>query len=300
MFAPKVRTGTPTLRIGTIKERLQHMSVTAEDLRALGFEPAGRERAAPLYHEEDFPAICEAIAAQALAANPQAQVLVLVPEINLTPQLQERFHQRFAPVVGAAGVVSLHSGMTPAQRLNSWLAAHSGQARIVLGTRMAIFASLPHLALIVVDEEHDASYKQQEGARYSARDLALWRGRAQGAKVILGSATPSLESWHASSPEVGRYQRLEMPERMGAGALAHVRLVDMGQQHVPEPAIDPVYFPHTPVMPFWSSTPFAKAALGGGVPSAWFVDFDHDSACGGDCFTDRVLPMHVRLVRSGQ
>ena len=120
--------------------------------------------------------------------------------------------------------------MTPAQRLNSWLAAHSGQARIVLGTRMAIFASLPHLALIVVDEEHDASYKQQEGARYSARDLALWRGRAQGAKVILGSATPSLESWHASSPEVGRYQRLEMPERMGAGALAHVRLVDMGQQ----------------------------------------------------------------------
>ena len=169
-------------------------------------------------------------AAQALAANPQAQVLVLVPEINLTPQLQERFHQRFAPVVGAAGVVSLHSGMTPAQRLNSWLAAHSGQARIVLGTRMAIFASLPHLALIVVDEEHDASYKQQEGARYSARDLALWRGRAQGAKVILGSATPSLESWHASSPEVGRYQRLEMPERMGAGALAHVRLVDMGQQ----------------------------------------------------------------------
>ncbi|WP_404300701.1 primosomal protein N' [Alicycliphilus denitrificans] len=168
--------------------------------------------------------------ARALAAGPQAQALVMVPEINLTPQLQARFVERFAPLYGAAAVVSLHSGMTNPQRLKSWLAAHQGAARIVLGTRMAVFASLPGLSLIVVDEEHDASYKQQEGARYSARDLALWRARAQGAKVILGSATPSLESWHASSPEVGRYQRLEMPSRIGAGELPRLRLVDMGQQ----------------------------------------------------------------------
>jgi len=167
-----------------------------------------------------------------LLAAPAAQALVMVPEINLTPQLEERFVARF----GAGQVVSLHSGMTNPQRLKSWLAAHSGQARIVLGTRMAVFASMPGLGLIVVDEEHDASYKQQEGARYSARDLAVWRARACGAKVILGSATPSLESWHASrppsegDPEGGRYQRLEMPSRIGAAALPRVRRVDMGQQ----------------------------------------------------------------------
>lgn len=169
-----------------------------------------------------------------LETDPQAQALVMVPEINLTPQLEERFLARFAPQYGQQAVVSLHSGMTNPQRLKSWLAAHTGRARIVLGTRMAIFASLPQLALIVVDEEHDASYKQQEGARYSARDLAVWRGRDAGAKVILGSATPSLESWHASDPEVGRYQRLHMPSRIGAGpgaaGLPLVRLVDMGQQ----------------------------------------------------------------------
>ena len=171
-------------------------------------------------------------AARALAARADAQVLVLVPEINLTPQLLARFAARF----GDAAVVALHSGLTPAQRLAAWLAAHSGRARIVLGTRVAVLASLPGLALIVVDEEHDPSYKQQEGARYSARDLAIWRGREQGAKVLLGSATPSLESWHASrpptpeDPEGGRYVRLHMPSRIGAGALARVRRVDMNQQ----------------------------------------------------------------------
>ena len=171
-----------------------------------------------------------------LEADPAAQALVMVPEINLTPQLEERFVGRFAPRFGPGAVVSLHSGMTNPQRLKSWLAAHSGSARIVLGTRMAVFASLPGLQLIVVDEEHDPSYKQQEGARYSARDLAIWRGREQGAKVLLGSATPSLESWHASrpptpeDPEGGRYVRLHMPSRIGAGALARVRRVDMNQQ----------------------------------------------------------------------
>jgi primosomal protein N' (replication factor Y) (superfamily II helicase) len=159
-----------------------------------------------------------------LARDPRAQALVLVPEINLTPQLQARFEERF----GAGEVVPLHSGMTNPQRLRSWLAAHLGRARIVLGTRMAVFASLPQLGLIVVDEEHDPSYKQQEGARYSARDLAVYRGRLEGAKVILGSATPSLESWQAC--DRGRYRALEMPTRVGAGALPAVRIVNMNHQ----------------------------------------------------------------------
>jgi primosomal protein N' (replication factor Y) len=153
-----------------------------------------------------------------LAGDPQSQALVMVPEINLTPQLEARFRARFAPLYGDEAVVSLHSGMTNPQRLKSWLSAHSGTARIVLGTRMAVFASMPHLRLIIVDEEHDPSYKSSEGARYSARDLAVYRGRLEGAKVLLGSATPSLESWHHSRPaaEGGRYSRLHMPSRIGA------------------------------------------------------------------------------------
>ncbi|CDS51968.1 Helicase PriA essential for oriC/DnaA-independent DNA replication [Polaromonas sp. CG9_12] len=168
-------------------------------------------------------------AAKVLAEHPEAQVLVMVPEINLTPQLQARFEARFAHL-GRARVVPMHSGLTPAQRLKGWLAAHSGQARLVLGTRMAVFASMPNLRLIVVDEEHDPSYKQQEGARYSARDLAVYRARlettaacettrveAKICRVLLGSATPSLESWQGTI--TGRYQRLDMEERIGAPTL---------------------------------------------------------------------------------
>lgn len=159
----------------------------------------------------------------ALAKNPQAQVLILVPEINLTPQLEARFAQRFPQ----EQMVSMHSGLTAAQRLRSWLLAHTGRARIVLGTRMAIFASIPQLSLIVVDEEHDPSYKQYEGARWSARDLAVWRGWHEKVPVILGSATPSLESWrHAQQ---GQYQLLEMPLRIGQGGMPKVRMVDMRQ-----------------------------------------------------------------------
>ena len=170
-----------------------------------------------------------------LARDATAQALVMVPEINLTPQLEARFRARFEPRFGADAVVSMHSGMTNPQRLASWLTAHAGAARIVLGTRMAVFASMPGLRLIVVDEEHDPSYKQQEGARYSARDLAIWRGRREDAKVILGSATPSLESWYRSRPAegtepAGPYARLAMPSRIGAGALPSVRLVDMSLQ----------------------------------------------------------------------
>jgi primosomal protein N' (replication factor Y) len=177
-------------------------------------------------------------AAQVLQEDPQAQVLFMVPEINLTPQLQSRVQARFSRL-GVGQVVALHSGLSPAQRLKSWLAAHSGQARVVLGTRMAVLASLPHLRLIVVDEEHDPSYKQQEGARYSARDLAVYRAhleslaaeRPGACRVLLGSATPSLETWQACV--AGRYQRLDMARRIGAAAQdtgPEVRVVDMGQQ----------------------------------------------------------------------
>ena len=170
-----------------------------------------------------------------LEQDAQAQALLMVPEINLTPQLEARVHARLAPRWGAHAIVSMHSGLTPAQRLRSWLSAHSGQARIILGTRMAILASMPHLKLIVVDEEHDPSYKQQEGARYSARDLAVYRARLEQARVILGSATPSLESWQHSEPAASgdsppRYRRISMPSRIGQGALPQVRRVDMNLQ----------------------------------------------------------------------
>ena len=151
------------------------------------------------------------------------QALVLVPEINLTPQLEARFAARFPGRV----LASLHSGLTPAQRLRHWLLAHLGLADLVLGTRLAVFAPLPRLGLIVVDEEHDPSFKQQEGARYSARDLAVWRGHHAGVPVILGSATPSLETWHRVRE--GRYLRLPLAERIGGGEMPRVRLVDMGR-----------------------------------------------------------------------
>jgi primosomal protein N' (replication factor Y) len=159
----------------------------------------------------------------ALAAGRQA--LVLVPEINLTPQLEARFAARFPQ----HRLVSLHSGLTPVQRLRHWLMAHLGRADIVLGTRMGVFAPLPRLGVIVVDEEHDPSYKQQEGARYSARDLAVYRGHLERVPVILGSATPSLETWqHALPGPRQRYQCLPLAQRVGGGALPRVRLFDMG------------------------------------------------------------------------
>ena len=153
-----------------------------------------------------------------LERDPQAQALVLTPEINLTPQLLRRFAERFP----GERLALLHSGLAEAERFDHWAAAHGGRARIILGTRLAVLASLPGLALVVVDEEHDPSYKQQEGARYSARDLAVWRARQRGVPVLLGSATPSLESWHAAAQ--GRYGLLRMRQR-ASGVLPRVRLL---------------------------------------------------------------------------
>jgi len=163
------------------------------------------------------------VAERVLAAG--RQVLMLVPEINLTPQFENALRARLERVTGPASVAILHSGLSDGERLRAWVDAMTGRARIVLGTRLALFVCLPEPGLIVVDEEHDPSYKQQEGLRYSARDLAIWRAHDLGIPVVLGSATPSLETWrHAES---GHYQRLTLPGRArNGGALPTIRLVD--------------------------------------------------------------------------
>ncbi len=149
------------------------------------------------------------------------QALILVPEISLTPQLEARFRARFPDVPQ----VSLHSALGEGTRYQAWRSAAQGQARIVLGTRLAVFTPLPKLALIVVDEEHDASFKQQEGLRYSARDLAVYRANALRIPIVLGSATPSLESWaHAQR---GHYRLLTLKHRAHRqSVLATVKLID--------------------------------------------------------------------------
>ncbi|HEY0490770.1 MAG TPA: primosomal protein N' [Telluria sp.] len=159
---------------------------------------------------------------QVLEREADAQILILVPEINLTPQLEGNIRARFPGVM----LATLHSSLSEGERMLHWLAAHQGRARIILGTRLSILASLPQLKLIVIDEEHDPSYKQQEGLRYSARDLAVWRARQLGIPIVLGSATPSLESWHHAGS--GRYRKLELKERAVKDAvLPRVRLLDM-------------------------------------------------------------------------
>lgn len=140
------------------------------------------------------------------------QALVLVPEINLAPPLESLLRKRF----GQKAVAAMHSGMSDGERAANWLAAHQGDASILVGTRMAVLASLPRVGLIVVDEEHDASFKQQEGLRYSARDLAVVRASQEKIPVILGSATPSLETWQLARR--GRYRLLNLPERAVASA----------------------------------------------------------------------------------
>ncbi|HET6655009.1 MAG TPA: primosomal protein N' [Gammaproteobacteria bacterium] len=164
-----------------------------------------------------------AAVADVLAAGKQA--LVLAPEIALGPQLVERFERRLGTSVSA-----YHSGLADGERERVWRAARDGDAGVIIGTRSAIFLPLARPGLIVCDEEHDASYKQQDGFRYSARDLAMVRAQRLDIPVILGSATPSLESLH--NVNRGRYQRLRLPERTNAAAHPPFRIVDVRSQPV--------------------------------------------------------------------
>ncbi len=148
------------------------------------------------------------------------QALVLVPEIGLTPQTLRRFRQRLG-----VPVETLHSGLADGERARVWAAMADGQARVLVGTRSAVFCPLPRAGLIVIDEEHDGSYKQQDGVRYSARDLALVRGKALAVPVLLGSATPALESLAAA--RAGRYLHLRLAERAGGAKPPVVRVVDV-------------------------------------------------------------------------
>ncbi len=152
--------------------------------------------------------------------NQDMQVLVLVPEIGLTPQTIQRFRERFA-----MPIVAVHSGLSEKERLNAWLAAKHGDAKIVIGTRSAIFTPFANLGLIVVDEEHDLSFKQQEGLRYHARDLAIMRAHYKNIPIILGSATPALETLHKATQ--GRYQHLKLPERAGNAQLPEFKILDI-------------------------------------------------------------------------
>jgi len=151
------------------------------------------------------------------------QALVLIPEIGLTPQTLERFQQRFT-----ANTVVFHSGLGEAQRYRAWEAARSGSAHIVIGTRSAIFTPLYNLGLIIVDEEHDSSYKQQDGFRYSARDVAVKRAQLEACPVLLGSATPSLESIYNAL--AGRYRHHHLTQRAGGACLPSIQALDVRQQ----------------------------------------------------------------------
>ncbi|MBD2857703.1 primosomal protein N' [Spongiibacter sp. KMU-158] len=155
------------------------------------------------------------------------QALVLVPEIGLTPQTLERFERRFP-----AQVASLHSGMSDNERLKNWLAVRQGDTPILLGTRSAILADLPKLGLIIVDEEHDPSYKQQDGWRYSARDIAVKRAADNHCPVVLGSATPSLDSLF--NVERGRYALLQLRQRAGDAKPPAIQLLDIRRQNLHE------------------------------------------------------------------
>ena len=158
---------------------------------------------------------------QEILSQTDGQALVLVPEINLTPQLEARFRSRLPQFP----LVSLHSNLGESERLQNWRLAQSGQARMVIGTRLAVFTPLPQLRIIIIDEEHDASYKQQDSMRYHARDVAMVRARDLEIPIVLGSATPALESWHNALTE--RYELLSLTERaVEASRLPEVRCID--------------------------------------------------------------------------
>lgn len=234
---------------GVVSELRQPLDRLAEQGWAVAEE--GRRAAAPAGEPEPGPALnaeqAEAVAAVQAAEAFEAfllegvtgsgktevyfgamapvlargeQVLVLVPEISLTPQLLARFRRRLG-----VPLTVLHSGLADGERANAWQAARSGEAQVVVGTRSAVFVPLAKPGLIVVDEEHDPSFKQQEGFRYSGRDLAVVRAAREDVPVVLGTATPSLESLH--NGRQGRYRHLRLPRRAGEAALPEITLLDM-------------------------------------------------------------------------
>ena len=220
---PKARTPRPRAAVPSVEAP----TLTDEQMAALAeVEAHGDGFQAFLLHGVTGSGKTEVylqLVARALAAGKQA--LLLVPEINLTPQLEARVAARFPN----AGLVSLHSELADAARSRNWRAALVGTARIVLGTRLSVFTPMPELGLIIVDEEHDPSFKQQDGMRYSARDVAVFRAHSLGIPIILGSATPSLESWaNATDPRTpARYRLLTLHERAVESArLPQVQRVD--------------------------------------------------------------------------
>jgi primosomal protein N' (replication factor Y) len=224
--------------------------VLAEMLAAGGFQAALLDGVTGSGKTEVY---LEAVAA-ALAADEHSQVLILLPEIALTQAVIARFEQRFG-----VAPVEWHSGVSPPRRRRAWEGVATGQARIVVGARSALFLPFKSLRLVVVDEEHDGSFKQEEGFIYQARDLAVARAKIEGALVVLASATPSLESlWNAQQ---GRYRWLRLSARHGAAQLPDIDLIDM-RETPPEPGR-------------WLSPPLVKAvsvALARGEQSLLFLN----------------------------
>lgn len=157
--------------------------------------------------------------------KPKAQVLILVPEINLTPQLERRIHEFFPD----KQIAVMHSGLSEKQRGMAWQETMEGRAQLILGTRLAAMSAIPNLSGIVIDEEHDASYKQQEGTRYSARDLSIWRAHHISIPILLSSATPSLETWIAA--QEGRYELIRLDKRALSTEMPTVKLVKLNNQN---------------------------------------------------------------------
>lgn len=169
---------------------------------------------------------------QTMLAAPNAQALVLVPEINLTPQLEARFRSRLSQFP----LVTLHSNLSESERLQHWQAAKTGAAKIVIGTRLSVFTPMPHLALILIDEEHDGSYKQQDGMRYHARDVAMVRAKQLNIPIVLGSATPSLETWYQANETPQKkqaYGLLTLTQRaVSQAVLPRIFCIDTGKSPV--------------------------------------------------------------------
>ena len=192
----------------------QSRAVEAVEARLGAFSPFVLEGVTGSGKTEVYLRLIETVVARG------RQALVLIPEIGLTPQLLARFHARLA-----CRVAPLHSGLSDGERLSSWTHARNGTADVVVGTRSAVFVPLARPGLFIVDEEHDLSFKQQDGFRYSARDLAVVRARDAGTPVVLGSATPSLEA--IDNVRRGRYRRLELPHRAGGASPPRIDVVDL-------------------------------------------------------------------------